>query len=145
MRHGLLARCLVLQDESPKAFQSLLDIYVARLQPADELELDVVEEMVAAAWRLRRNWAIETRMMDTLPADAVSLADTDSVGRITTAFKSLAASPVLPLMHRYETRLHMMYQRALHNLLLLRAVIPNEPSPISEHSTERHSTEIDPC
>ena len=36
-------------------------------------------------------------------------------------------------MHRYETRLHLMYQRALHNLLLLRtAVIPNEPSPISE-------------
>ena len=36
-------------------------------------------------------------------------------------------------MHRYETRLHMIYQRAFHNLLLLRAAIPNDPSPISEH------------
>jgi hypothetical protein len=27
----------------------------------------------------------------------------------------------------------MMYQRALHNLFLLRAGLPNEPSPISEH------------
>jgi len=40
-------------------------------------------------------------------------------------------------MHRYETRLHMVYQRALHNLLLLRAAVPNEPSPISEHSPSR--------
>jgi hypothetical protein len=29
-------------------------------------------------------------------------------------------------MHRYETRLHMVYQRALHNLLLLRAAVPTE-------------------
>ena len=28
----------------------------------------------------------------------------------------------------------MMYQRSLHNLLLLRTAIPNEPSPISEHA-----------
>lgn len=30
----------------------------------------------------------------------------------------------------------MVYQRALYNLLLLRAAIPNEPSPISEHPSE---------
>jgi hypothetical protein len=34
-------------------------------------------------------------------------------------------------MHRYQTRLHLNYQRALHNMLLLRAAaVPNEPSPI---------------
>ena len=136
VRHGLLARCLVLEDESPEAFQSLLAAYIDRLQPADALELDVVEEMVAAIWRLRRSWAIETHMMDTVPAESGADPDTGSIGRITAAFKTLAASPVLPLMHRYETRLHMIYQRALHNLVLLRAVIPNEPSPISGHSGE---------
>ena len=30
------------------------------------------------------------------------------------------ASPALNLLHRYETRLHLMYQRSLHNLLVLR-------------------------
>jgi hypothetical protein len=135
LRHGLLARCLVLEDESPEAFQALLAQYVDRLQPADDLELDVVEEMVAACWRLRRSWAIETHMMDTAPAETGSDSDTP-IGRITAAFKTLAASPVLPLMHRYETRFHMIYQRALYNLLLLRTAIPNEPSPISEHSPE---------
>jgi hypothetical protein len=136
VRHGLLARCLVLEDESPEAFQALLAQHIDRLQPADPLELDLVEEMVAAAWRLRRSWAIETHMMDTVPAEPDSDSDTDPIDRITAAFKTLAASPVLPLMHRYETRLHMIYQRALHNLLLLRTAIPNEPSPISEHPPE---------
>jgi hypothetical protein len=60
------------------------------------------------------------------------------VARIAAGFRQLAASPELALLHRYETRLHMMYQRALHNILLLRTLvvpndgIPNEPSPISE-------------
>ena len=61
---------------------------------------------------------------------------TDPVGRVTAAFKSLGTSPVLPLMDRYERRLHMMYQRSLHNLLLLCTAIPNEPSRISEHPPE---------
>ena len=136
VRHGLLARCLVLEDESPEAFQSLLAAYIDRLQPADALELDVVEEMVAAIWRLRRSWAIETHMMDTVPAEPGADPDTGSIDRTTAAFNTLATTPILPLMHRYETRLHMIYQRALHNQVLLRAVIPNEPSPISEHSEE---------
>ena len=39
----------------------------------------------------------------------------------------------LPL-HRYETRLHSMYQRGLRNLLLLRNLeMRNEPNPIAEH------------
>jgi len=56
--------------------------------------------------------AIETHMMDAIPAEPGSDSDTDPVDRITTAFGTLAASPVLPLMHRHE------------------------PSPISEHLPE---------
>jgi hypothetical protein len=128
--HGLLARCLVLEDESPEAFQSLLAEYVDRLRPTDGLELGIVEEMVAACWRMRRSWATETHMIDTAAAD---FSEAPAIGRITAAFKTLSESPALPLMHRYETRLHMLYQRALQNLMLFRAVIPNEPSPIFEH------------
>jgi hypothetical protein len=55
---------------------------------------------------------------------------------MTAAFSDLAASPSLGVMHRYQTRLHLFYQRALHNLLLLREVaVPNEPNPISGHSS----------
>jgi hypothetical protein len=131
LRHGLLARCLVLDDESPEAFQSVLAHHIERIQPVDSLELGLVEEMVAAWWRGRRSWAIETEMLCAAGRDPAS--PPTPVSRMATAFKDLAGSPALPLMHRYETRLHMIYQRAFHNLLLLRAAIPNDPSPISEH------------
>jgi hypothetical protein len=131
LRHGLLARCLVLEDESSEAFQALLAQHIERLQPVDGLELGMIEEMVAAWWRMRRAWAIETHMLDTATADPA--ADATPLDRITTAFTGLASSAALPLMHRYETRLHLVYRRALHNLLMLRAAVPNEPSPISEH------------
>ena len=91
----------------------------------------MVEEMVASHWRLRRAWAIEARLLDN-EADAQSAAD--PLDRLANAFADLAAKPSLGLMHRYQTRLHLNYQRALHNMLLLRAAtVPNEPSPISEH------------
>ena len=69
-----------------------------------------------------------------MPRLCVAQPSADSLDRITTAFVDLAAQPSLGLMHRYQTRLHLNYQRALQNRLLLRAAtVPNEPSPISEH------------
>lgn len=131
--HGLLARCLLLDDESPEAFKTLLEDHIQRYRPADPVEFGFIEEMVGAAWRLRRAWAIETRMLDSAAAAAAPGAPLD---RIAGAFQSLSNSAALPLMHRYETRLHTIYQRALQNLLLLRAAVPNEPNPVSEHSPD---------
>ncbi len=131
VRHGLLARCIVMERESLESFEALLSQHLNSLQPVDGVEFGMVEEMVAAYWRMRRAWAIETRMLE----DAANTQDeSDPVGSIAAAFASLSASPALALMHRYETRLHLVYQRSLHNLLLLRALaVPNEPSPISGH------------
>jgi len=131
-RHGLLARCIVMEKESLGSFEALWLQHLDSLQPVGGVELGMVEEMVAAYWRMRRAWAIETRMLE----DAANVHEgaPDSLGSIASAFATLAASPALALMHRYETRLHLVYQRSLHNLLLLRTLaVPNEPSPTSEH------------
>jgi hypothetical protein len=129
--HGLLARQVVMRDESPEAFRIVASQHLDRLQPADGMELGLIEEMVASHWRLRRAWAIETRALDN---ETDNQPPGDPLDRMTAAFMDLASKPSLGLMHRYQTRLHLNYQRALHNLLLLRAAsVPNEPSPISEH------------
>ena len=130
-RHGLLARCVVVEGESHEGFEETLTEHLERFQPADGVELGIVEEMVAASWRMRRAWAIESRLL----TDCVDAQPPcDPTGRLTAAFNSLADSPALALLHRYETRLHRMYQRGLRNLQLLQTEeIPNEPSPISEH------------
>jgi hypothetical protein len=130
--HGLLASQIVMRDESSEGFETVLEEHIRRLQPADGVEVGLVEEMVASHWRLRRAWAIETRLLENQAAVQTS---PDPLDRIANAFEDLAAKPVLPLMHRYQTRLHLCYQRGLYNMLLLRAAtVPNEPSPISEHS-----------
>jgi len=36
-------------------------------------------------------------------------------------------------VHRYETRLNLIHQRASRSLLLLHLAVRNEPSPISGH------------
>ena len=132
VQHGLLSDCVVLPGESLDAFAELLAQHLERFDPADGVEFGMIEEMAAAYWRLRRSWAIENQLLaDSLAAQPPG----DDVARITAAFRQQASSPELALLHRYETRLHLMYQRALHNILLLRvAGIPNEPSPISEQS-----------
>jgi hypothetical protein len=87
--------------------------------------------MAAATRRIRRAWAMETRLFD----DAVAAQPPGHErGRMAAALGCLAPRPEFALSHRYETRLHMHYQRAPHNFLPVRAArIRNEPSPIPEH------------
>jgi len=133
-RHGLLSNCVVLPGESLDSFEQLLAQHIERFAPLDGVEFGMIEEMAAAYWRLRRAWAIENNLL----AEALAAQPPgDGIAALTAAFRQQAASPELALLHRYETRLHLMYQRALHNILLLRtAGIPNEPSPISEQLDE---------
>jgi hypothetical protein len=144
-RHGLMAKCVVLDSESRQGFDAMHSEFVARFRPADGVELGLVEEMLSAFWRQRRAWAIETRIMDN--AIATQPPDEDELTRVADGFTSLAGQPPLELIHRYETRLHRIFQRALANLILMRSLpeltppaenieLPNDPSPISEHSPE---------
>lgn len=142
IRHGLLASQLVMRDESPEGFQEVLNDHLERLQPADGVEFGMVEDMVASHWRLRRAWAQETRLLEN---EAAAQTSGDSLDRIANAFANLADKPSLGLMHRYQTRLHLNYQRALCNMLLLRAAtVPNEPSPISGHLALVETTQVAP-
>jgi hypothetical protein len=94
--------------------------HLDRLQPTDEFEFGSVEQMVAAYRRLRRNWAVEARMVE---------KQTDAG-----AYEDLSKTPAMSLIHRYETRFHMIWNRALQNLMMLRLLdLPNEPSPDSGH------------
>jgi hypothetical protein len=135
IRHGLLAKCVVLENESREGFDSVLAAFLERFSPADGVELGMVEEMLSAYWRQRRAWAIETRIMDN--AISTQPPEPDELTRLADAFAVVTAKPSLELMHRYETRLHRIFQRALANLILMRSLpelspaenikLPNEP------------------
>ena len=133
-RHGLMAKCVVLENESREGFDSSQSEFVARFAPADAVELGLVEEMLSAFWRQRRAWAIETRIMNN--AISAQPPDQDELTRLAGGFASIAAQPPLELMHRYETRLHRIFQRALANLILMRS-LPELNPPRKHRITKR--------
>jgi hypothetical protein len=128
MRHGLLSRSVVLQNESQDAFREQLEQYVQSFDPQIPVEMDMIEEMTSAYWRMRRLWAVETRMWDEQLDQQTS---GDQMTRLTGSFGMLADTNRFGVLNRYEARLHRIYQRALKNLLLLRSqntTLPNEPT-----------------
>jgi hypothetical protein len=125
-RHGLLAAQILIGNESAENFKTLCDIIVRRFEPVDGFEYSLVEELAASYWRLRRAWALETEMFENAMEKQTARRQ---LARMDAAFGELASQPKLPLLYRYEGRLHLMYQRALKNLLLLRGLPPRPDLP----------------
>jgi hypothetical protein len=120
-RHGLLAQQILIGQESPGDLQSLIDTFTEHFAPINAFERHLVEDLAASCWRMRRSWSIEKEMLEA--AMSRQSAPTQAA-RTAGAFGELARHPKLALLHRYETRLHLMYQRALNNLLRLRQLRP---------------------
>jgi hypothetical protein len=141
MRHGLLAATIVLKDEEVVYFQQYLDQHIERFQPFDAVEMNVIEEMVGAAWRGRRSAGMQTIILDTQFPDSESSAR--DAQEFLDSFNKLAASPALALLHRYELHYHRIYHHCIHTLLKLQktrperaaepgeSAVPNEPKPAS--------------
>lgn len=139
VRHGLTAKSVVLPHESSEDFQLLLDGYVAQFHPQTEVEMELVETMAIARWRLRRIVTIEANL---LANEMVSHAEEidgkfdgiDGDGRMAWVFQHLAnQGQSLALIIRYEGTLNRAYDRAFKQLHLLQSVRnpsqPNEPKP----------------
>jgi hypothetical protein len=90
LRHGLLAKQVILSNEAAANFNLLIAQHIRRFGPASGVEFGMIEEMAAAFRRLRRAWAIQTSLMH----QGVEAAQPrDAVARIAIAFSTLADSP----------------------------------------------------
>src|SRR5216684_2207599 len=63
-KHGLFSKTLVLANESPELFESTRKTYYEVWRPENEFEADLVNDMVAARWRLNRIMMVETETLD---------------------------------------------------------------------------------
>ncbi len=125
-RHGMFANSLVIDGESRDGFNATLDEYIRKFQPLDDVEHDLVEEMVAARWRLFRLWHIEARLFE----EALSNIPRDAEGSpLADAFSDLSGGPRLQLIDRYENRLHRIYHRCVATFTKLRAFKQRDHTP----------------
>ena len=158
IRHGLTAQTLVLPCEDPADYQRLLDSYLDYFHPSSPVELDLVQEMVAAKWRLNRTALIETQLL----ADSIAFVDerheefSDDDEPPLTPAQALAKgfdrmSATSSFLYRIQSRLERAYSRALRTLLQLQKLRPSpgasEPDPATapEPSANLHPTPQPPA
>jgi len=141
LTHGLYANGVVLATESPEQHQEMLQAYVQQFQPDGPAETDLVEEMVAAKWRQRRLWAIETDLLE----DEIS-TQTEKLDKKYTRYPPLfplssaydaLSSKSLPFLTRHESRLERAYYRALKTLLELQRL---RNQKVQERTQSRNRT-----
>ena len=142
LRHGLTSRAVVLPGEDPEDFDALRDAYAEQFQPATQLEMDLVEAMAVARFRLRRVAIIETHLLvNKILDDSDSGPYENDDQNIADAFDQSNAS--IGLLTRYESSLDRTFDRALKQLQSLQktrsarppAELRNEPEPASPPAT----------
>lgn len=131
--HGLTARNLVLTNESRKQYEALRESWIAALKPQDCVELGIVEQAIAARWRLERVLSMECALLDWEMKKQqenveVLFVNVDGDTRLALAFRTLAdESRTLALLSRYESRHRRDCARAIETLQTLRSIRP-EPA-----------------
>ncbi len=144
LRHGFTSRhTMLLECEDEDEFQELEDEFAATHQPATPAEQDLVNEMVAARWRINRIRTIETVIMDCEMVRKKAevekqYIEPDSGIHMGMAFRTLAEeSRSLDLCNRYESRFSRMYERAYRTLRELQ----NKAVEPKKHKAEPESPE----
>ena len=126
IKHGLSSSAIVLSNESESEFEELLESYRVQFNPQSEIEASLVEQLVAARWRMERIWTIETALLDLEMVEQEDAVDQkyetiDEVARTALAFRALCDnSRALDLLSRYESRFRRAGERILDSLLRLR-------------------------
>src|SRR6476469_5092686 len=120
--HGLAgAKLIVIEGESTDRWQALLEACHREFLPETEIETELVTEIAAARWRLRRCWSMETSLFDMEIAkqrEDPECAPQDYESQHASAARDLGQN--MRLMDRYETRMRRSYERAVENLYQLR-------------------------
>ena len=131
LKHGFTSESMIVLDcENPDHFQDLLETFFGIYQPANLAEQDLVEEMVAARWRIRRMWTIEANLFNDEVRAQGSRTDSLKPGvHLALAFRTLAdSSRSLSLSSRYESRLQRIYDRAYRTLRELQYARQSQPA-----------------
>ncbi len=145
IKHGIFAQVIVLKTENADLFEELTQDFIRRFEPRDGVELAIVEQMIAATWRLSRCWEMQTQTMNLEMARDQDPDDENLKARSFHA--AIGNSPSMQLLHRFENSYERIITRAVRTLANIRKNFPlpdtdeqkreNEPKPPSNEPTIR--------
>src|ERR1700748_3132020 len=124
VKHGLFAKTLVLANEDRGAFESTRKSYYETWKPENEFEADLVNDMIAARWRLNRIMMVEKETIDLRQArmdhSGVLKKEFDLIPepvRLAIAYeKEYNESKTLATLSRYEARYYRQFRHATDEL-----------------------------
>jgi hypothetical protein len=139
LKHGATSSRVVLKHESQEEFDQLKDSFIDRFNPADVLEHELVHEMSAARWRMRRIEAMESALFDKAIEDQLDNPDNDPARAQMLAYIEVAESKSYRALQRHQSQLRRAYEKAWKELELLQVQrnnseerpLQNEPNSVS--------------
>jgi hypothetical protein len=133
-KHGVFSKSAVLECEDADGFHELTLRYLDRFRPVGEVELNIVEKIIAAVWRQQRLQDAATVLMDLSVSpwdgDAETGHSPDRVALARTFIGKGTIADALDRVARLESMLDRAYDRALRELAFVRKHYPscqNEP------------------
>src|SRR6202051_1273394 len=130
--HGFTSKkTIVLHCENEDEFQEMIGDYAVTYRPGSPVEEGLVNEMVAARWRMQRLRLIETALLDSEMQRELPESETtdDPAFQLAFAFRRLVDdSRAISLASRYESRLHRIHEHSHRTLRELQKSRPNSPS-----------------
>jgi hypothetical protein len=127
LKHGLLAQEVLLQEEDEEVLRELDERLRAELRPEGEVEDLLVEQIVAAHWRLRRMRRVEAGVFDRESSSARSVANSlyplpEGTSMLGLSFiRDANGANAFSKLSRYETAIERSLYKALHELQRLQA------------------------
>ena len=133
LKHGLTSSRVVLPHESQEAYDRLEASLINRFKPADDLENELVQEMAAARWRLRRIEAMEAALFKKAIKQHEEAGTPDALD---VAYAEVAESKSYRMLVRHAAQLRRAFEKAWKEIQLLQEQrrideedeLQNEPS-----------------
>jgi hypothetical protein len=125
VRHGLLSQEVLLPGEDEATLRELGERMRAELQPVGELESLLVEQIIAAVWRLHRLRRVEAGIFarefsgGSVRAAGSSATDTAALGL--SFIRDANGANAFSKLSRYEAAIERSLYKALHELQRLQA------------------------
>ena len=155
IKHGLSAKTIVVGNEDPTQFEALRANFERDFQPETHLECELVERLVAHAWRLRRIPVFEAAFIQGLESRLrkkqkqkrmynIGLADEEDEEEATEGTSAIAKlafelresedfQNALAKLLRYEAFLMNAFNRTLQQLLFLQSEASKCPTSNYRH------------
>ncbi len=114
LKHGLTSTRVVLSHESQEEYDALESSFLRRFKPADEVETELVIEMAAARWRLRRVELMEDAVFKKAMREQAELLGpgADPADIRDAAYVFVAESKTMRTLASHSRQLRRSYERA---------------------------------